>query len=105
MVAFSTLKAGDVLYQVVSQRAGNTTMRRQAVFDVVIEEVRENCAIVRWNGNAPRPMYRRELEKLRRSKPAPKPSIFDMARAIRAKRDSDGNPSGGDGVAGSVAKP
>jgi hypothetical protein len=80
MVAYSTVKPGDILYQVVSQRAGNTTLRRQAVFTVAIVEVGEHSCTVRWNGNAPRRMSKREVEKLRRNRPKPKPSLFDRLR-------------------------
>lgn len=79
MVAFSTIKPGDVLYQVKRQKMGNTTMSRDAVFSVVIKEVHERHAIASWNGNEPRRWSVSDIGKLRRSKPKPRPSIFDRA--------------------------
>lgn len=71
MVAWNTVKAGDYLYQVKSQRMGNTTMRRKAVFGVQIVSIDHEAgrAVVRWNGNAERTWRRHDIELLRRSKP------------------------------------
>jgi hypothetical protein len=77
MVAFNTVKAGDTLWDVHSQKMGNTTMRQMGSWQVDVLEVHAVPPRVwaRWNGNAPRWMYRREVEKLRRSRyKARKPS-------------------------------
>lgn len=80
MVAFSAIKPGDVLYEKRRQKMGNTTMSRDVVYSVVVKEVHADYAIVSWNGNAPTRWYSRQIEKLRRTEPKRKLSIFDMAR-------------------------
>lgn len=87
MVAFSTIKPGDVLYQVTRQRMGNTMMKRDTVFTVRIVEVFETHAMASWNGNSPRRFYPRDIAKLRRSKPKPKPTIWDLARPLPHPED------------------
>lgn len=87
MVAFSTVKPGDRLFQVARQKMGNTTMTRQVVYSVRVIEVHEDHAICSWNGNTPRRWRANEFTKLRRSKPVPKPSIFDRARAVMEAGD------------------
>ena len=54
-VAFNTIKAGDRLYDVHSERAGNTTARRMGVWDIYIKEIDHaaGTALVSWNGNPP----------------------------------------------------
>lgn len=89
MVAFSMIKPGDVLYSVERQKMGNTTLRRDAVYTVVIQEVRDDHAIASWNGNRPTRYSERAIGKLRRTRPEPKPSIFDRAAAIRASSEGD----------------
>jgi hypothetical protein len=87
MVAWSTVKVGDRLWEVRSERAGNTTMRRQAIRPVDIVEVHESHVIARWNGNSPRLYGRRYVEGLKRNEPAHKPDIFERAAKARAERD------------------
>lgn len=71
MVAITALKPEDIVYDVVSQKAGNTTMRRQAVFKVRIIEVAADgkYVIASWNGNASRKYFTSQVAKWRRSKP------------------------------------
>ncbi len=76
MVAFHTVKPGDTLYEVRSERAGNTTMRRQAVRPVYIVEVHKYFVMARWNGNEPRAFGYRAVENWRRTKPKKKPSTI-----------------------------
>lgn len=71
MVAITALKKDDVLYDVVSQKAGNTTLRRQAVYRVLVTEVAEDHSYVmaRWNGNAERKYREGQVKKWRRTPP------------------------------------
>lgn len=68
---FEKIKAGDRLYDVHSERAGNTTIRRQGVWDVRVISVNpeKRTAVVSWNGNPPQTYYERQLTKLRASEP------------------------------------
>ncbi len=72
MVAFHTVKPGDTLYEVRSERMGNTTMRRQACRPVYIVEVHERHVVARWNGNEPQRYSARSVESWRRSEPKAK---------------------------------
>lgn len=71
MVAITALKPGDIVYDVVSQRMGNTRVRRKAVYDVRIVEVAEDHSYVMasWNGNPPRRFAGRQIAKWRRTEP------------------------------------
>ena len=99
MVAFTTIKPGDVLWEKRRQKMGNTTMRCDAIYQVTIVEVHEGYAMARWNGNAPRRYYPRDIEKLSRKKPERKPDIFEIARRARMEAHTppaDQSPEGGD---------
>ncbi|MBM5458686.1 hypothetical protein H8F21_14045 [Pseudomonas sp. P66] len=74
MVAITALKPDDVVYDVVSQKMGNTTMRRQAVFKVRIVSVAEDGRSVMacWNGNTARKHFESQVRKWRRTPPAEK---------------------------------
>jgi hypothetical protein len=71
MVAFSTVKVGDVLYDCRRQRMGNTTMSRMETWLVRVIEVdaEKRRALVSWNSNAPRWTDERDLKSYRRSRP------------------------------------
>jgi hypothetical protein len=71
MATISKLQVGQVLYSVESQKMGNTTMRRKAVFDVRVVEIAADKKSIRaaWNGNPPRIYSEKEVSKLRVSKP------------------------------------
>lgn len=73
MVAITALKPDDIVYDVVMQKAGNTTMRRHAVFKVRIISVAEDGRSVsaRWNGNTARKYFTSQVAKWRRSPPKP----------------------------------
>lgn len=71
MASFDRITVGQTLYSVERQRAGNTTMTRQAIFTVkVIEIDTENRkAFMSWNGNTPQ-WYREDyIKRLRVKKP------------------------------------
>ena len=56
MIKIESLKAGDVLYDVHSERAGNTTMRREGCWKCFVRAVDSNGKWVEisWNGNPAR---------------------------------------------------
>lgn len=68
---FEKIKAGMTLYDVHSQKMGNTTMRSVGVWFVQILSVdaEKRCATVIWNCNPPRVMSERKLSKLREKEP------------------------------------
>ncbi len=70
-VVFERVKAGDILYEVKRERAGNTRMSRVAVRTVRILSIdhEKNEAVVSWNGNSPITWSRSLIRKLRRSPP------------------------------------
>ncbi len=74
MPKFSTIKAGDVLFDVHREKMGNTRMSRLGCWTVEVLEVNhdEGWALCRWNGNAPERKYRRALARYRRSPPKPR---------------------------------
>lgn len=71
MVAFSTVKAGDVLYDCRRQKMGNTTMGRMATWTVRVLSVDpdKRTALCSWNGNRENTWHEWQLKSLRRSKP------------------------------------
>ncbi len=71
MVAFASVKAGDVLYDVRQTRMGNTTMRRWGWWEVRVIEIDHEAktALVSWNGNAARKEGPHYFASLRRSIP------------------------------------
>lgn len=71
MATLSKLRPGDILYDVHSERAGNTTMRRQGEWTVRVIEVHDDHAMCSWNGNPATKYRERDLKKLR-VKPAAK---------------------------------
>lgn len=65
-IKFEKIKPGMVLLDIHSEQAGNTTMRRLGCWkvEVVSVDTENECAAVRWNGNAARMWSKRQLEKL-----------------------------------------
>lgn len=65
------LVPGKTYLSVTRERMGNTTMSGDSVHGVEIVEVSDDfvSAIVRWNGNAPKVLYARDLRKLREVPP------------------------------------
>ena len=56
MIRISSLKPGQILYDVRSERMGNTTMRSVCVWLARIVTVNGSFFTASWNGNAPK-MY------------------------------------------------
>jgi hypothetical protein len=71
MVAFSTIKPGDVLWDCHRQKMGNTRMSQMGSWRVVVYEVDQETrsALVSWNGNPRKVWSERKLKSLRRSRP------------------------------------
>lgn len=69
MVAFSTVKTGDVLYDCRRTKMGNTTMSQMSTWKVQVLSVdaEQRCAMVSWNGNSATRYTERHLKRLRRS--------------------------------------
>lgn len=70
MVAFSSIKVGDNLWDAHRVRQGNTTIRRMGNWPVTIKEIdaERRRALVSWNGNTPKWWGERQIKSLRRSK-------------------------------------
>ncbi len=68
-VKWETVKAGDTLWDVHSEREGNTTLRRMGSWAVEIVSIdhERGSAVVRWNSNEPKQWDRKLIERLRRS--------------------------------------
>lgn len=88
MVAYNTIKVGDVLYDCHTYGMGNTVMRAMGVWEVKIVALERNGAEVRWNGNRPERWHMNRLDKLRRSPPEWVSNPIDGARCYfcQAKR-------------------
>lgn len=70
-IKFKFIEPGMRLFDIHTEQAGNTTMRRWGCWPVEIVSVdRETVtARVRWNGNPPKVWFKRDLEKLYREVP------------------------------------
>jgi hypothetical protein len=65
MASFDRIQPGQVLFTVTRQRAGNTTMTRQAVHSVVVVSVdkeRRRCEAC-WNSNKPRTFFESSVKR------------------------------------------
>ena len=72
MVAFSSVKAGDRLWEKKRIKMGNTTMTKVVVYCVSVKEVNDTHVVASWNGNAYEKMYPARVEKMLRNKPVVK---------------------------------
>lgn len=72
MVAITALKPDDIVYDLVTQRMGNTMLTRRVAYSVRIVEVADDRSYVMasWNSNAPRKYGASQVSKWRRTKPA-----------------------------------
>lgn len=70
MVAFSSIKPGDVLWERSRRRLGNTTGSAVAEFSVKVVEVdvEGERALCSWNDNPARWYRARSIEKFRRNR-------------------------------------
>jgi hypothetical protein len=74
MATITRLKAGQIVWDLQRNTAGNTTMKRDDLYEVKIIKVNleENHVIASWNGNKPRRYNEREIKKWRVKEPVPK---------------------------------
>lgn len=79
MIKFSKVEQGMTLFDIHSERSGNSMLRRLGLWKVVILKVDESGALVSWNGNKPTRWDRRRIEKLY-AKPTKK---YLAQRAVR----------------------
>jgi hypothetical protein len=70
MVAFSTIKQGDELWDCHRHKMGNTTMTQMGAWRVKIISVDESARTVMasWNGNRPEVYSEYRLQRLRRTR-------------------------------------
>lgn len=95
------LEVGDRLWEVRRQKLGNTTMSADAVFDVVVREIRRrengrfDSALCSWNGNQPKQWFLGGLMKLRTCYPVLGKHILydrnDDTYLARVERDKKRN--------------
>lgn len=78
MGAQHTVKPGDTLWEVRSERAGNTTMRRKVARPVYIVEVHDNHVVARWNGNTPQRFSFYSVARWRRTEPKREASVMRL---------------------------
>jgi len=69
MADINKIKAGDVLWQALKHRMGNTMLRTVSVYRCVVKEVdaESRRALISWNGNSPQWTY--NVKDLRVKKP------------------------------------
>lgn len=77
-MVYRKLETGKTYWQKRRVIMGNTTMRRDAWYQVRIIELYpdKTSALVSWNGNPARVWAERDLKTLRATRPETKPSIF-----------------------------
>lgn len=81
-LSIKDLKAGELLYDVHSERAGNTTMRCEGVWTARVKEVDPDgqWALISWNGNPAHKMYRVPSNYRRHPKEWIRSEIFASAK-------------------------
>lgn len=89
MAVFARVKAGDVLYDYCSQRAGNTTMRRKVNFKVAVREIDHEAgtALVSWNDNTPKVVRASQFKHWRRSPGKEYDPFSRLSRIVADKPD------------------
>lgn len=82
MATISRLQPGQIVWQVVRQKMGNTRSTRGALFSLKIIEVHIDAdppyVVASWNHNKPEQYYERSVKKWRVKKPEPKGTVFGM---------------------------
>jgi len=77
MPKFELINAGDTLWLRFNEKAGNTSMRREVVHAVTVEEIdhSKRTATVRVNGRS-RKVFAGYFDRLLKNKPETKPGMF-----------------------------
>lgn len=79
MASINRLKPGQIVYSVIKQKMGRTTISVGSLYTVLIKEVHEDYVIASWNGNPPHKYYLNEIKKWKVKKPEPKRQIFGVS--------------------------
>lgn len=93
-VSFDTIKLGDELCDVHSEKAGHTTLRRMGCWPVYVKEIdaTNRKALVSWNGNPAQ--WKRESyfsgSNIRRNPPEWLSDPLNGPRCARCFRTKDG---------------
>lgn len=87
MVAFNTVKPGDLYYETKSVKQGNTTLTERIAYRVRIVEVHKDHVIAVWNNNAPVRMSIHRVDRWTRTPPkgTAERKRFDEAKARAAE--------------------
>ncbi len=72
MVAFTALKAGDILYEVHRTRSAQARSSRTSCFTVKVIEVHDTHVMASWNMNPPQRYSPRQVLRWRRTPPKAK---------------------------------
>jgi hypothetical protein len=75
MVAFNTIKVGDVLWEGHRTRSGQSRMSRMSWYTIKIVSVHEDHVMASWNTNPVRRYNASAVKRWRRTKPEPKPTV------------------------------
>lgn len=80
MATIGRLKPNQVLYTVVRQKMGNTTVSRGVLHRVVVKEIdpEGRYVVASWNNNPARKYFERDVARWRVSEPKPKNTIMGM---------------------------
>ena len=81
MATISRLKPGQIVYNIVSQRMGNTTISRKCLqtIKIISVDVESGCVEAIRDGHIPRKYRRNDIKKWRVNKPELKLKIFGMS--------------------------
>ena len=81
-IKFEKITPGMTLFDIHSERAGNTLMRRIGCWEVKVRSVNseQRSAVVSWNGNRDEVWYANRLQRLYATKP---PSYLKAAERQR----------------------
>lgn len=76
----TSLKPGDLVFNVEKTKMGNTTLKTISIYPVKIIEVHENHVIASWNGNAPKRFGENSVSKWKKKEPVTIVSGFGVRR-------------------------
>lgn len=76
----TSLKPGDLVFNVEKTKMGNTTLKTISIYPVKIIEVHENHVIASWNGNAPKRFGENVVSKWKKKQPVTILSGFGIRR-------------------------
>lgn len=65
----SSLKPGDIVFDVQKTKMGNTTLKTISVYRVKIIEVNDSHVVASWNGNTPKKFGEMAVSKWKKKEP------------------------------------